>query len=71
MALRDEITPTVSKVQTLHDWIASQKNADEWREIVFDSVNYTGTAVAALLTKYGHKTTANVVYRYRVKYGTV
>lgn len=69
MALRDEIIPCVSKLQQLTNWIETQKNADEWRDVIFDSANYSGTAVAALLSKYGFKTTANVIHRYRAKYG--
>ena len=70
MGLRDELPKSTNEIKRLEDWIASQKNADEWHEVIGDTASYTATAITQLLGKYGFQTNNQTVYRYRVKHAS-
>ncbi len=68
MALRDEISPKINRLDELDAWLKKQSNRKEWADIIFD-VQYSSGAVAKLLTKHGFKADWNLVYRFRVRHG--
>ena len=69
MALRDEISPKINRLDELEVWLKKQSNRKEWSDIIFD-VQYSSGAVAKLLTKHGFKADWNLVYRFRSRHAS-
>ena len=67
MALRDEISPKINRLDELEIWLKKQSNRKEWTDIIFDE-QYSSGAVAKLLTKHGFKADWNLVYRFRARH---
>jgi hypothetical protein len=67
MALRDEISPKINRLDELEVWLKKQSNRKEWTDIIFDT-QYSSGSVAKLLTKHGFKADWNLVYRFRERH---